>query len=146
MVLFGFGRVSIRIVVEIRWILNNCNLRRQFILNATLINRDQSRVDPTQRLVLELALIRRVLWKLEINESFAVELTRIDALLTSADVNILVFEVEPGDVVYFFSDGLLLGAGVERTGAEGKGASWVRGVGNAAEHRYNFIICLLLVD
>ena len=42
------------------------------------------------------------------DQSFAIELASVDTLLAGTNVNILVFEIKTGDVIYFSFDSLIL--------------------------------------
>jgi hypothetical protein len=78
-------------------------------LHAFIVDRKICGIEITVGPTFELVPIGGIFGKLEVNLAFAIELTRVDTFLAGANVNILVLEVEAGDVVDLPSYGLILG-------------------------------------
>lgn len=94
-------------VTQIGRILYDCIFMSFGVFGPTVINRKISGIGITVRSLFVVISIRRIFGHVEMNESFAIELARIDTLLAGTDVNVLIFEVEAGDVIDLPSDSLI---------------------------------------
>ena len=108
MFLWLYGIVSVIEVAQIRRILHNCILMSTVTLYAIIIDWKIGGIHVTRGSLFVVISIWWILGKLEMDQSFAIELASVDTLLAGTNVNILVFEIKTGDVIYFSFDSLIL--------------------------------------